>query len=97
MQTIRTIIVDANQTIYDLALQYYGTLEAVGEIFANNPLLVNDKAALIALGIDPVCDKQFYFDVAVEAGFVLKINTDSKQIKSNIVREINTPITTYNL
>ena len=45
---MKTITVKARQTVYDIALEQYGTCEAVGEILALNPDVGNDPAALAA-------------------------------------------------
>ena len=46
-----TATVKARQTVYDIALEQYGTCEAVGEILALNPQIANDPEALVQLGI----------------------------------------------
>lgn len=94
---MKTISVKPNQTIFDLAVQYYGTCEAVGKIIADNPDIRNDKSALASLGIDYMSDTEFYPDVAVEPGYTMQIDTDSKLIKNSIVREITNEVTTFNL
>ena len=45
-----TATVKARQTVYDIALEQYGTCEAVGEILALNPQIANDPEALVQLG-----------------------------------------------
>lgn len=94
---METITVKPNQTIYDLAVKHYGTCEAVYDILQNNPALRNDKTALAALGIDYLSDVSFYFDLPVEPGFVLQMNTDSRLIKNSVIKEINNEVTTFNL
>ena len=47
-----TATVKARQTVYDIALEQYGTCEAVGEILALNPQIANDPEALVQLWID---------------------------------------------
>mgnify|MGYP000323225834 CR=1 FL=1 len=42
-----TIKVKDNQILLDIALQYYGTAEAIAEILANNPGIKNDPQALL--------------------------------------------------
>ena len=39
---MKTIKVKDNQILLDIALQYYGTAEAIAEILANNPGIKND-------------------------------------------------------
>lgn len=92
---MKTITTEANQTIYDLAVEHYGTTEAVGELITLNPHLTNDPAALAAVGIDYIADTSFYADVAVLAGTKLTIDERSRTIKQNITREIKRTITTY--
>lgn len=97
MQNMKTVTVKPNQTIFDLAAQHCGTCGAIGEILSNNPALANDDAAKVALGIDPLADRDFYPDLPVRTGSTIRIDTDSLQIRSTIVREIQTDITTFNL
>jgi len=93
---MKTIAVKPNQTIFDVALEQYGNAEAVNEVIANNPELKNDPKALIALGIDSLYDNNYYFDVAIMPDMLVKIDTNSKLIRPNTMREINNEITTYN-
>ena len=95
MQVMKEVKVLRNQTIYDLAVQHYGTLEALSEIINNNPTLLNDKEALSAAGIDYFKDDEFYFDIPIAVGFALKIDTDSFLLKKTITQEM-TEVTTYN-
>lgn len=92
---MKTITAEANQTIYDIALQYYGTVEAVGELLMNNQELVNDPAALAQLGVDYVTNKGFYVDVPLLVGSLVKVDTQSPNYKTNITKEITKEITTY--
>lgn len=94
---MKTIIVKPNQTIFDLAVENYGTCEAVGEILKNNPQLKNDDLAKVAAGIDPIRDNGLYLDLAVVACSRIIIDTDSKLIRTSVIREINTEVTTFNL
>lgn len=96
-QTMKTVTVKPNQTIFDLAVENYGTPEAVAEILKNNPSLRNDKAAMTALGINYTSDSGFYLDAPVATDFPLQIDTDSKQIKTSVIKEITTEVTTFNL
>lgn len=89
------ITTKARQTIFDLALEQYGTCEAIGEILALNPDIANDPRALAARGIDSIRDESFYLDVALEPGTELTVDPDSMIRKSNIIKELDTPITTY--
>lgn len=94
---MKTITVKPNQTIYDIAVENYGTCEAIGEILKNNPILKNEDNAKTAVGIDAIADKSFYFDLPLKADSTLLIDTDSRAIKNSVVREINTDVTTFNL
>lgn len=94
--TVKTIKSLANQTLYDVALAYYGTAEAVGELLELNPSLANDPGALGALGIGNMDD--YYLDVALLAGQDIDIDTDSALRLPNVLRAIeNTEITTFTL
>jgi len=88
---MKQVAVKANQTIFDLAIEQYGMAEAVSEIIGNNPELKNDPDALAALSYD----NGFYFDVAILPGLVITVDTNSRLIRSNTIRELNNEITTY--
>lgn len=94
---MKKVTVKANQTVYDIAVEQYGTCEAISEIVTNNPELVNDEQAKITACIDPVHDKNFYFDLALKMGSGILIDTDSRLIKKNTLREINKEVTTFDL
>ena len=95
MKTIKTV---TNQTLFDVAVKYYGNTEAVGEIMANNPGLRNDPAALAALGIDYMADGGFYLDAALLAGQKVAIDTDSSLLKQATAKEIeNREINTFDV
>lgn len=89
------IKVENNQTLYDVALQHYGTAEAVGELATLNPYLTNDPAALADRDIDYISDSSFYFDIPIAKGTTIEIDTTSKLCKSQITKELSNPITTY--
>lgn len=90
------ITVQENQSLRDLAISNYGTLEAIEEIIRiNGDTIVNDKSALVAAGIDYASDTAFYIDIALEVGLSVLIDRESKLSKRNIIREINTPQTKY--
>lgn len=95
MQRMKTVTVKKNQTVYDIALEQYGTCEAVGELLHNNPDLRNDPEALAAQGIDGVTDSAFYLDVALQPGTQVAADSDSPLTERLTVRELNTEITTY--
>lgn len=93
---MRTVIIEANQSLRDVAITNYGTLEALDQlILLNEDSLTNDKEALVALGIDFLSDTAFYIDVALEVGSKVTIDDQSKLIKQSVVRELNTPQTKY--
>ncbi|SUE33680.1 hypothetical protein [Rikenella microfusus] len=95
MKTIRTV---SNQTVFDLAVKYYGTCEAVAELIGNNPGLRNDPAALATLGIDYVADGGFYADAALLAGQEVRIDNDSRTLRQMVVKELqNKEINTFGL
>lgn len=94
---MKTVTVKANQTIFDLVVENYGDVEAVGELLGDNPGITNDRAALAALGIDYLAGKDFYLDVPVETGYKLQVNTDSRLIKTSVIKEITTDVTTFTI
>lgn len=94
---MKAVSVKPNQTVYDIAIEQYGTCEAIGEILANNPGLTNDPAVLTALGIDSVNNPDFYPDAALEPRTTVRIDTDSDFIRSAALREITKEITTFSL
>lgn len=92
-----SVTVIKNQTIYDICLQAYGTVEALAEVLTLNPGLQNDPRAKVAIGIDPIANASFYLDIALLPGMQVAINTDSALINSNVAKELTEPITTFNL
>ena len=82
-----TATVKARQTVYDIALEQYGTCEAVGEILALNPQIANDPEALVQLGIDSIG--------AVAPGTQLRIDDESGLMRKNTLKELGNDITTY--
>ena len=92
---MKTIKVRRNQSLRDVALQYYGNHEAAGEILSNNPDLKNDPASLAALGIDALSDEGFYLDAALLSGMDVKIDTDSPLMLKSVLKNLNREITTY--
>lgn len=88
---MKTVEIKDNQTLLDVALQHYGTAEAIGEILTNNPALRNAPSAVVdsgrALG-------SFYPDIKLEPGTLL-IDDDSRNQKKMTVKKIETDITTY--
>lgn len=100
---MKKIKIEANQSLRDVALQYYGTMEALGEILSLNctygtTTMRNDRAALVALGIDYINDTSFYLDVPLEVGSVVVIDDESRAVNRNIIRELQSiPQTKYTL
>lgn len=95
MKTIRTV---PNQTIFDVAVKYCGTCDAVAELLAANPDLRNDPASLADLGIDYVGDEGFYVDAALLPGQEIRIDTDSPTLKQTVIKELKTKeINTFDL
>lgn len=92
---MKTIKAQRNQSLRDIALQYYGTQEALGELLTNNPELKNDPAALSALGIDALSEDGFYVDAALLSGLAVRIDTDSKRVQQSTLKELTREITTY--
>lgn len=97
MHSMKKVTIKPNQTIYDIAVSEYGTCEAIPEIISDNPELENDDRAKINMGIDPVSDKDFYFDLALKNGSTVLIDTDSRTLKKNIIRELTKEVTTFEL
>lgn len=94
---MKTIKVKPKQTIFDVALEQYGTCEAVGEILMNNPEIANDTKALATLGIEGVDNIDFHIDVALDASQTIKIDTDSELLRNATIKQIETDITTFDL
>lgn len=93
---MKTVKVKPNQTLFDLVVENYGTCEALGEMLRNNPGLENEAAALAAAGIDPVNNSDFYIDLALKKESEIRIDTDSEQLKTSVIREIDSEVTTFN-
>ncbi len=87
----RVEIVD-NQTLLDVAMENYGTAEALGEIFVNNPDLANDMEAMIAAG-RTITD--FHPDIKLAVGSEVVIDSESRLIKKNVVKKIDRSVNTY--
>ena len=79
MTTIQT---EDNQTIFDLAVQHYGTVEAIGEILRLNPDMKND-----AKGYN-VDIPDFHFDLPIAAGSRIIIDEKSTLMKKNTIKEL---------
>lgn len=94
---MKKVTVKHNQTLYDIAVSEYGTCEAISELLVNNPELSNDSQAKVAMGIDVANDQDFYFDLPLNPGSVVLIDTDSRTLRKNILREIAKEVTTFDL
>lgn len=93
---MKTVKVQPNQNVFDLAVQHYGNVEAVDEILRLNPDLENDAAALHALGINTAVEKVvFQLDAAVKTGTQINIDQTGKLRENNILKKITQDITTY--
>lgn len=93
---MKRVTAKANQTIYDVAIEQYGTCEAVGKLMQDNPGMENDLQAVTKAGIEE-SDRSFYFDLPLPEGSMLLVDTDSRLIEKNILREIDKDVTTYDL
>lgn len=89
---MKTIEVKDEQILLDIALQHYGTAEAIGEIVANNPGLCNEPSAVVAAGRDLGA---FYPDIKLKVGLQVNIDDESRLVKKTVVKKIETDITTY--
>lgn len=101
MQDMKTVKVKPNQTVFDILVEQYGTCEALAEFLGNNPELANapeagvpDKGS-VSGRLMPEAMRAFRLDLPVRAGSSVRIDTDSKLIKTSVVKEINTEVTTY--
>lgn len=92
---MKTIEVEPNQTLFDVAVQHYGTLDALAELLELNPALENDPAALIANGINTLDNVVFRMDLALKPGLMLHVDDESKRMDSKIAAKIDNPVTTY--
>ena len=80
---LKTIEVENGQLLLDIALQQYGTAEAIGEIVRNNPELKNEPSAVVESGRKLV------------SGSTVQIDDESRLIRKTVVKKINRSITTY--
>lgn len=97
MQLMKTIKPQPNQTIYDLAIEQYGSCEALAELLTLNPDLRNDTGALSTLGINTLENTQFYPEVALSPECEVRIDTHSRQIDPSVTKKLETEITTFDL
>ena len=89
---MRTISVKDNQTVLDIAMQYYGTAEAVSEILDIKPGIKNDATSLVAEGREL---GYFYPDRKLKPGVAIQIDDESLLFKKTVVKKIEIDVTTY--
>ena len=89
---MKTIEVQADQTILDLAVQHYGTADGVGEILRLNPTLENDPKRLAAEGRQR---DAFYPDLRLTPGQQVIIDDDGTVIRKSTVKKMTRNVTTY--
>ena len=90
---MKTVTVKPNQTVFDILVEQYGTCEALAELLENNPNLENEPGA-DGRAI-PEAERIFRLDLPLKDGSTVLISTDSRQIKTSVIREINTEGTTF--
>ncbi len=98
---MKAVKVKPNQTVYDILVEQYGTCEALSEFLGNNPELENgsetgqpDKESISGRQ-EPEAVRMFRLDLPARAGSTVWIDTDSKLIKTSVIKEIDTEVTTY--
>lgn len=93
---MKQIVTKPRQTIYDIATQEYGTIEAVRELLILNPMLKNNPAAQASHGIDYIQITDFFPDMELAHGIVVNINDQSPLVQQSITHDLSyTEITTY--
>ena len=89
---MKTIEVQTDQTILDIAMQHYGTAEGVSEILRLNPSLENDPQRVAAEGRDA---DAFYPDLRLTPGQSVLIDDGGTVIRKSVVKKIERNVTTY--
>lgn len=89
---MRKIEINDNQTLLDVAMEYHGCAEAIGELLLNNPQIKNDIKALIDA---KRTTNEFHPDVKLALGSILFIDDNSRAVKKNVVKKINRSVNTY--
>lgn len=89
---MKTIEVQADQTVLDLAMQHYGTAEGVSEILSLNPSLENDPQRVAAEGREAGA---FYPDLRLTPGQSVLIDDGGTVIKKSVVKKMERNVTTY--
>lgn len=93
---MKTVKVKPNQSLFDLAAEHYGTLEALAELLDNNPDLENDMSALNEADVSTTGNRvPFRLDVAVKTNFALRIDETSRLLDGKIIQKLTNEITTY--
>lgn len=93
---MKTVKVKPNQSLFDLAAEHYGTLEALSELLDNNPDLENDMSALNEADVSTTGNRvPFRLDVAVKTNFALRIDETSRLLDGKIIQKLTNEITTY--
>ena len=101
MRNMKAVKVKPNQTVFDILVEQYGTCEALAEFLGNNPELENTPDAGMAEETSvsgrlmPEAMRVFRLDLPVRLGSTVWIDTDSKLIKTSVIKEIDTEVTTY--
>lgn len=75
---MKTVEVKDEQTLLDIALQHYGTAEAVGKILSDNPGLANEPSAVVEAGRELGA---FYPDIKLKVGSQVSVDDDSRLMK----------------
>lgn len=76
-----------NQTIFDLALQYYGNVEAIEEILNNNTHLLTDYSVMSANGL-PFQSDVVYLSLPFIEGQKLYVDNESDYYKNKLASEL---------
>ena len=89
---MKTIEVQADQTVLDLAMQHYGTAEGVSEILSLNPSLENDPQRVAEEGREAGA---FDPDLRLTPGQSVLIDDGGTVIKKSVVKKMERNVTTY--
>lgn len=100
-RNMKIVKVKPNQTVFDILAEQYGTCEALAEFLGNNPELENDPESgvpekdSVSGRLMPEAMRMFRLDLPVRAGSTVRMDTDSKLIKTSVIKEMDTEVTTY--
>lgn len=91
MRTMKRIKVKENQTLLDIALEYYANAQAGQEILINNQEIKNEPTAVIAHG-----EKFgfFYPDICLQPGIEVRIDEESPLYRKPAQKKME-QVTTY--